>query len=78
MLTEFSLLCLLAATCFSRAFPGSVKRCLCELWVKRSIYSFLEAVIDAEKEMALYPFLEPEADMAALLDRIERQLQAKP
>ena len=48
------------------------------LAVANSIYGFLEAVIDAEKEMALYPFLESEADMTALLDRIERQLQAMP
>jgi outer membrane protein len=48
------------------------------LAVANSIYGFLEAVIDAEKEMALYPFLEPETEMTALLDRIERQLQAKP
>jgi outer membrane protein TolC len=48
------------------------------LAVTNSIYGFLEALIDAEKEMALYPFLEPEADMTALLDRIERQVQVKP
>ncbi len=48
------------------------------LAVANSIYDFLEALIDAEKQMALYPFLESEADMTALLDRIERQLQAKP
>jgi outer membrane protein len=48
------------------------------LAVANSIYGFLEAVIDAEKQMALYPFLEPETEMKELLDRIERQLQAKP
>jgi outer membrane protein TolC len=48
------------------------------LAVTNSIYGFLEALIDAEKEMALYPFLESESEMTALLDRIERQLQAKP
>ena len=30
------------------------------------------------KQLSLFPFLEPEAEMTALLDRIERQLQAKP
>jgi len=49
-----------------------------KLAVTNSIYGFLEKLIDAEKEMALYPFLEPEADMTELLDRIERQLQARP
>jgi len=48
------------------------------LAVADSVYAFLEAVIDAEKQLALYPFLEPEAEMTALLDRIERQLQVKP
>ena len=46
--------------------------------VTDSIYDFLEAVIDAEKQLALYPFLEPETKMTELLDRIERQLQVKP
>ncbi len=48
------------------------------LAVANSIYAFLEAVIDAEKQLALFPFLEPEVEMTQLLDRIERQLQAKP
>jgi outer membrane protein len=48
------------------------------LAVADAIYNFLEAVINAEKQLALFPFLEPEAEMTALLDRIERQLQAKP
>jgi outer membrane protein len=48
------------------------------LAVTNSIYAFLEALIDAEKEMALYSFLEPDAEMTALLDRIERQVQSKP
>jgi outer membrane protein len=46
--------------------------------VTDSIYGFLEAVIDAEKQLALYPFLESETEMTELLDRIERQLQVKP
>jgi outer membrane protein TolC len=48
------------------------------LAVTDSIYAFLGALIDAEKQMALYPFLESELEMTELLDRIERQLQAKP
>jgi outer membrane protein TolC len=48
------------------------------LAVTNSIYGFLEAVIDAEKQMALYPFLESESEMTELLDRLERQVQAKP
>ena len=41
-------------------------------------YDFLEAVIAAEDQMALYPFLEPGPEMAALLDRFERELQPQP
>jgi outer membrane protein TolC len=48
------------------------------LAVTDSIYAFLEALIDSEKQMALYPFLESESEMTELLDRIERQLQRKP
>jgi outer membrane protein len=48
------------------------------LAVTDSIYGFLEAVIDAEKQISLFPFLESEAEMTELLDRIERQLQPKP
>jgi len=48
------------------------------LAVTNSIYGFLEAVIDAEKQMALYPFLESESEMTELLDHLERQVQAKP
>jgi outer membrane protein len=44
--------------------------------VTNALYSFLEALIAAEEQMALYPFLEPEPEMAELLDRVERQLQA--
>ena len=48
------------------------------LAVADSIYTFLEALLDAEKQMALYPFLESESEMTELLDRLERQVQAKP
>jgi outer membrane protein len=46
--------------------------------VTNALYSFLEALITAEEQMALYPFLEPEPEMAELLDRVERQLQGPP
>jgi outer membrane protein TolC len=46
--------------------------------VANALYDFLEAVIAAEDQLALYPFLEPESEMAALLDRIERELQPQP
>jgi len=48
------------------------------LAVTNSIYGFLEAVIDAEKQMALYPFLESESEMTELIDRLERQVPVKP
>jgi len=48
------------------------------LAVTNSIYAFLSGLVDAEKEMALYPFLESDAEMSALLERIERQLAGAP
>jgi outer membrane protein TolC len=35
---------------------------------------FLEALVAAEREIAFFPFLEPEAEVTALLDSIEREL----
>ena len=46
--------------------------------VADSIYDFLAALVGAEEQMALYPFLEPETEMTELLDRIEQQLQVQP
>ncbi|MBW2359673.1 MAG: TolC family protein [Deltaproteobacteria bacterium] len=46
--------------------------------VADSNYDFLEALIGAEKQIALYPFLEPESEMTELLDRIEQQLWVQP
>jgi len=46
--------------------------------VTNALYDFLEALIAAEEQMALYQFLEPEREMAELLDRVERQLQGQP
>jgi hypothetical protein len=41
-------------------------------------YDFLEALIAAEEQMALYPFLEPKPEMMELLHRVERELDAQP
>ena len=46
--------------------------------VANARYDFLEALIEAEEQMALYPFLEPKPEMTALLDRVERELDAQP
>jgi outer membrane protein TolC len=43
--------------------------------VTDALYDFLQDLIAAERELALYPFLEPPAEMAELLSRLERQLQ---
>jgi outer membrane protein TolC len=46
--------------------------------VTNAIYNFLEAVIAAERQMALYPFLEPEPEMAQLLNGLEEDLKSQP
>ena len=46
--------------------------------VTDALYGFLEDLIAAEEQMALYPFLEPEPEMTQLLDRFERELQVQP
>jgi outer membrane protein TolC len=46
--------------------------------VTNALYDFLEALIAAERQMALYPFLEPEPEMALLLESLEQQLRARP
>jgi len=46
-----------------------------ELAVANALSDFLEDLIAAEQQMAYFPFLEPEAEVAELLDRIEQQLQ---
>jgi outer membrane protein TolC len=46
--------------------------------VTDALYDFLEDLIAAERELALYPFLEPPAEVAALLNRLERELQTAP
>jgi outer membrane protein len=49
-----------------------------EQTVTNAHYDFLEAVIAAQEQMALYPFLEPEAEAVQLLDSIERELRVSP
>ena len=46
--------------------------------VANARYDFFEALIEAEEQMALYPFLEPRLEMTELLDRVERELDAQP
>jgi outer membrane protein TolC len=46
--------------------------------VTNALYAFLEALIAAEEQMALYPFLEPQPEMTELLDGFERELRVQP
>ncbi len=46
--------------------------------VTDALYDFLEDLIAAEEELALYPFLEPEPEIAELLDRLELTLRGPP
>ncbi len=46
--------------------------------VTDALYGFLADLIAAEQQMALSPFLEPEAEMQQLLDRFEQQLRTQP
>jgi outer membrane protein len=46
--------------------------------VTNARYDFLEAVIDAEEQMALYPFLEPKSEIVLLIDKIEAELRSAP
>jgi outer membrane protein TolC len=48
------------------------------LSVANALYGFLEALTAAERQMAFFPYLEPQADVATLLDRLEQELQAQP
>jgi len=49
-----------------------------QLAVANALVDFLEAVVAAEEQLAFYPFLEPTAEVAELLDRIEQQLSGRP
>jgi outer membrane protein TolC len=46
-----------------------------ELAEVNALYDFHEDLVTAEKEIALYPFLEPPAEVEALLDGVERELR---
>jgi len=46
--------------------------------VTDALYGFLEDLIAAEEQIAFYPFLEPDPEVAELLDGFERQLQTVP
>jgi outer membrane protein TolC len=46
-----------------------------DLAVANALYKFLEDLIAAERQIAFYPFLEPESEVAELLSRLERALQ---
>jgi outer membrane protein TolC len=46
-----------------------------ELAVANALYKFLEDLIAAERQIAFYPFLESESEVAELLSRMERSLQ---
>ena len=46
-----------------------------DLAVADAVYNFLEDLIAAERQIALYPFLEPESEVAELLSQLEQALQ---
>jgi len=41
-------------------------------------YDFLEDLIAAERAISLYPFIEPNEEVNALLDGLERELARQP
>ena len=49
-----------------------------QLAVTNALVDFLESVVAAEEQMAFFPFLEPEAEVAELLNRLEQSLQVQP
>ena len=49
-----------------------------ELAVMNATYDFLEDLISAERQTAFFPFLEPEPEVTALLNRLEQELQSVP
>jgi outer membrane protein len=49
-----------------------------QLAVTNALIDFLESVVDAEEQMAFFPFLEPDSEVAELLNRLERSLQVQP
>ena len=49
-----------------------------QIGVANATYGFLEDLMAAEQEIAFFPFLEPESEVAELLDGLERQLRDQP
>jgi hypothetical protein len=46
--------------------------------VTDALYDFFEDLIAAEEQLVFYPFLEPDPEVAELLDRLERELRSQP
>ena len=53
---------------------GQAQLLRAQLAASNALYDFLEALIVAEQQIAFFPFLEPDADVAELLDGLEREL----
>ncbi|MBW2666076.1 MAG: TolC family protein, partial [Deltaproteobacteria bacterium] len=49
-----------------------------QLAVTNALVDFLESVVAAEEQMAFFPFLEPDAEVTELLNRLEQSLQVQP
>jgi hypothetical protein len=42
------------------------------------LYGFFEDLVAAERQLALFPFLEPPGDVESLLDGVRRELGLRP
>jgi outer membrane protein TolC len=49
-----------------------------ELAAVNALYGFLEDLVSAERQLALFPFLEPPGDVESLLDGVRRELGLRP
>ena len=49
-----------------------------ELAAVNALYGFLEDLVSAERQLALFPFLEPTGDVESLLNGVERELGLRP
>jgi len=49
-----------------------------ELAYVNALYGFLENLVAAERQISLYPFLEPPAEVDALLNQLEQELGIQP
>jgi hypothetical protein len=49
-----------------------------ELSVVNATYDFLEDLIAAEREISFYAYLQPAAEVGALLDDLEREIILEP